>query len=464
MARGDAAGMTIIDPARDLGDLRDLCGGAVALPSDDGYDAARQAFNLAVDQRPAAVVYPVDAREVAAVVRFARERGLRVAPQATGHNAGPLGALDGTILMKTSGMHRVAIDADRRIARVEAGALWEDVVDAAAAYGLVALHGSSPDVGVVGYSLGGGMGWLARSHGFQTNNLTAVELVTGEGRLVRTDRENEPELFWALRGGGGNFGIVTAVEFKLFELTEIFAGFMLWDWRHAERVLTAWTAWAETAPDAATTSLRIMQMPPLPELPEVVRGRQLVMIDGAVLGDPAEAARIIAPLRALEPELDTFAMVPAPSLVRLHQDPEEPMPYTSETALIEELPRAAIQGLLELAGPGSGSPLAGVELRQLGGALGRVTPGHGALAKLDARFVLFCVGLALDADMEAEMLGHATRIKARMAPWSGNGAYLNFAEHAIDASHSFGAFTYRRLQAVKARVDPLGVIHANHAL
>jgi hypothetical protein len=454
--------MTIIDPARDLGELRSLCGGAVALPSDDGYDSARQAFNLAVDQRPAAVVYPCNANEVAAVVSFARTHGLRVAPQATGHNAGPLGALEGTILMKTSGMHTVTIDPERRIARAEAGVLWEDVVDAAAPHGLLALHGSSPDVGVVGYSLGGGMGWVARSHGFQTNNLTAIELVTADGTLVRTDRENDPELFWALRGGGGNFGIVTAVEFKLFPISEIYAGFMMWDWTEAERVLTAWSQWAVDAPDEVTTSFRIMQLPPLPELPEIIRGRQLVMIDGAVQGD--DAAAILAPLRALEPELDTFAMVPAATLVRLHQDPEEPMPFTSDSALLEELPRAAIDAIVELGGPGSGSPLLLLELRQVGGALGRVTPGHGALAKLDAKFVLFAGGLALDPDVEAAILGHAARLKAALDPWVGTGQYLNFAEHAVDTSASFGAFTYRRLEAVKARVDPDGVIHANHSL
>jgi FAD/FMN-containing dehydrogenase len=454
--------MTIIDPARDLGELRSLCGGAVALPSDDGYDSARQAFNLAVDQRPAAVVYPCNANEVAAVVSFARTHGLRVAPQATGHNAGPLGALEGTILMKTSGMHTVTIDPERRIARAEAGVLWEDVVDAAAPHGLLALHGSSPDVGVVGYSLGGGMGWLARSHGFQTNNLTAIELVTADGTLVRTDRENDPELFWALRGGGGNFGIVTAVEFKLFPISEIYAGFMMWDWTEAERVLTAWSQWAVDAPDEVTTSFRIMQLPPLPELPEIIRGRQLVMIDGAVQGD--DPAAILAPLRALEPELDTFAMVPAATLVRLHQDPEEPMPFTSDSALLEELPRAAIDAIVELGGPGSGSPLLMLELRQVGGALGRVTPGHGALAKLDAKFVLFAGGLAIDPDVEAAILGHAARLKAALDPWVGTGQYLNFAEHAVDTSASFGAFTYRRLEAVKARVDPDGVIHANHSL
>ena len=454
--------MTIIDPARDLEDLRSLCGGAVALPSDDGYDAARQAFNLAVDQRPAAVVYPCDAHEVAAVVAFARSRGLRVAPQATGHNAGPLGGLEHTILLKTSGMHAVTIDPEARIARAEAGVLWEDVVNAAAPHGLYALHGSAPDVGVVGYSLGGGMGWLARSHGFQTNSVTAIELVTADGTLVRTDRENDPELFWALRGGGGNFGIVTAIEFKLFPVTEVYAGIMLWDLTQAERVLTAWTEWAVDAPDDVTTAIRLMRIPPLPELPEFLRGREVIMIDGAVQGDDYEA--ILAPLRALEPELDTFATIPAAALVRLHQDPEEPVPFTSESALMAEVTPATIRTIVELAGSGVQSPLLMVELRQCGGAMARVTPGHGALAKLDAPFILFTGGIAFDADMEAAVLDHAGRLKAGLEPWIMPGHYLNFAEHRVDTSESFGAFTYRRLQAVKARVDPGNVIHANHSL
>ena len=452
------AAMTMIDPGTTV--LRELCGGAVALPGDDGYDAARQAFNLLIDQRPAAVAYPADAGEVAEVVRAARAAGLRVAAQATGHNAGPLGDLGATVLIKTSGLRGVAIDAERRIARVGAGALWEDVVDAAAPHGLVALHGSSPTVGVAGYSLGGGMGWLARSHGLQTNSVTAIELVTPDGEFVRTDADHDPELFWALRGGGGNFGIVTALEFKLYELREVYAGFMLWDWTHAERVLTAWAEWAVDAPEHVTTSARLMQLPPLEELPEFLRGRQLVMIDGAVQGDPD----VLAPLRALEPELDTFALVPAPALARLHQDPEEPMPYVSESALVEELPPAAINALLAYAGPGSGSQLAGVELRQAGGALARTEPGHGALGRVGGRFVLFIAGMAMDGDMAAAMAAQAQRVKAALGPWLAPGHYLNFAEQTVDVAPTYGAETYERLRAVRIRVDPDAVMHANHAI
>jgi FAD/FMN-containing dehydrogenase len=397
---------------------------------------------------------------VAEVVHAARRVGLRVAGQSTGHNAGPLGDLSGTVLVKTSGMGGVSIDAANRIARVGAGALWEDVVDAAAPHGLLALHGSSPTVGVTGYSLGGGMGWLARSHGLQTNCLTAIELVTADGELVRTDADHDPELFWALRGGGGNFGIVTALEFRLFEIAEIYAGFMVWDWSEAARVLPVYAKWAVSAPDDVTTSFRILQLPPLPEIPEPIRGRSIVIIDGAIQGDPA----VLEPLRALNPEIDTFATMPAPALVRLHQDPEEPLPSKSDTALIAALPPEAIEALLQLAGPKSGSPLTIVELRQAGGALARRAPGGGAMDHVDGQFVLFALGMALDAEMGAFMLDYARRVKAALAPWSAKGHYLNFAEEQVDTSLTHADDTWARLKAVKARMDPDNVIHANHAL
>lgn len=449
--------MTMIDP---VPALRDLCGGAVALPGDDGYDAARTGFNLALDQRPAAVAYPADADEVAEVVAAAKAQGLRVAGQATGHNAAPLGDLSRTVLLKTSGMRGVEIDPTRLIARTEAGALWEDVVDAAAPHGLIALHGSSPTVSVTGYSLGGGMGWLARSHGLQANSVTAIELVTADGEHVRTDAQHDPELFWALRGGGGNFGIVTALEFRLYPLREIYAGFMLWDRTEAERVLSAYADWAATAPDHVTTSFRIMQLPPIEALPEFLRGRDVVMIDGAVQGDPAA----IAPLRALAPEIDTFATVPAPALARLHQDPEDPMPMTADTALIGSLPAEAVQALVALAGAGSDSPLDMVELRQCGGALRRAAPGHGAAAGVRADFVLFMGGLVLGPEMAQAKRRHMAAIKAALAPWTNTGHYLNFAEDQVDLSDTFSTAAWARLRAVKDRIDPENVIHANHAI
>src|SRR4051794_12496309 len=264
-------------------DVGRLCGGAVVFPGDDAYDAGRQAWNTSADQRPAFIAYPADAREVAEVIAYARSAGLRVAPQATGHNALPLGPLEDTVLLRTAAMTEVRIDPDARRARAGAGVLWDDVVTAAAPHGLVALHGSSPDVSVVGYSLGGGLGWLARLHGLQCNSLTAVELVTAHGDIVRADADHEPELFWALRGGGGNFGVVTAVEFELYPIPEVYGGMLVWDAARAHEVVPVWVRWAQSAPDAVTSSLRLLHVPDADFVPEPLRGRRLVGIDGAVL-------------------------------------------------------------------------------------------------------------------------------------------------------------------------------------
>ena len=260
------------------------------------------------------------------MIEYAIRTGLKVAPQGTGHNAAALGALDGTILLSTQRMRGVEIDAEARTARVQAGTLWLEVTEAATPHGLFPLSGSSPDVGVVGYTLGGGLSWLARRHGLAANAVTAIELVTPDAQLVRATADVHPDLFWALRGGGGNFGVVTAMEFDLFPYGEVFAGMLLWPYeRHAE-VLRAWHALTETAPEELTTALRIMHFPPLPELPPFLSGRSVVVIDGAYAGSAEEGAAAIAALRALEPEMDTFAPSSPAVLSRIHMDPEEPMP------------------------------------------------------------------------------------------------------------------------------------------
>ncbi|MDG6101643.1 FAD-binding oxidoreductase [Dactylosporangium aurantiacum] len=441
--------------------LRGLCGGAVHLPGDPGYDTARTPWNLTADQRPAAVAYPADADEVASVVRAAARAGLRVAAQGTGHNPGPLGPLDDVVLLRTPAMTGVTVAG--RTARAEAGALWVDVVELAAPHGLAALHGSSPDLGVVGYSLGGGVGWYARTHGLQANALTAVELVTAGGTLLRADATREPDLFWALRGGGGNFGVVTAVEFDLFPIVSVYAGLLAWDWRAAPRVLPAWLAWAATAPDAATTALRLLRVPPLRHVPPALRGRRLLVVDGAVLG-PA-GPDLVAPLRALRPEVDTFAELPPAALPRLHLDPEGPTPVVSRSALLGDLPAAAADALLAAAGPDSGTSLAvPVELRQLGGALARPAAGGGALPVLDGAFALSSAGIAATPELAAGAAADAGRVVAALAPWATGSRYLNLTAERVAAEAAFPPATVRRLRAIRAAVDPGGLFVANHPL
>jgi FAD/FMN-containing dehydrogenase len=286
--------------------LRGLCGGAVHLPGDPGYDMARSPWNLQIQHRPAAVAYPAGPAEVADVQRAARRVGLRVVPQGTGHGAAPLdGHLGDAVLLRTAGLSELEVDVDRRCARVGAGALWGDLADAAGRHGLVGLHPSSPDVGVAGYSISGGIGWYARRLGLQCRAITAVEVVLADGSIVRATADTEAELFWALRGSGMPLGVVTALEFGLFRLDTVAAGFLAWDWTLVERVLPAWAEWAVDAPEAATTSFRLVEAPHMEHIPAPLRGRRLLVIDGAVLGNDAEAAAIIAPLRALRPEFDS---------------------------------------------------------------------------------------------------------------------------------------------------------------
>jgi FAD/FMN-containing dehydrogenase len=442
--------------------LRARLQGDLVLPGDESWDEARQAWNLAVDQRPAAVALPETADDVVAIVDFAREHGLRVAPQGTGHNAGPLGWLDETILVKTSRMRRVEVDPESRRARVDAGALWMDVTAAAAGHGLVGLAGSSPDVGVVGYSLGGGVSWLARKHGLSANSVIAIELVTADGRLVRVDADHEPDLFWALRGGGGNFGIVTSLDIRLYPITEVYAGWLIFPIERATVVLNAWREWTETVPDEITSVGRILNIPPLPDIPEPLRGRSVVVVEAVYIGDEAEGAELIAPLRELGPELDTFATIPTSTLHRLHMDPEQPVPGRGDGLMLEDLTPEAIAATAAIAGPDS--PLLSVEFRHLGGALGRTAPGGGILGSLDASYLMFAVGMAPTPEIAAAVEHGITRLQRALARWDSGRMYLNFAEHARSGRALFGEDGYARLRRLKTEIDPDNVFHANHQI
>ena len=274
--------MTILESQSGLTALNERLSGFVVAPDGFGWDDARQAYNLTIDQQPAAVVFPDNVEDVQAIVDYAAGAGLQVAPQRTGHNAAPLGSLKNAILLKTDALDTVEIDAAGLTARVGAGVKWESVVPQVSDHGLAVLHGSTPDVSIAGYGLGGGLGWYARRHGLFTNSITAIELVTADGRLRRVDHENEPELFWALRGGGGNFGVVTALEFRLFPISEVYAGVLFFPWERSAEVLHAWHEWTETVPDEMTSVGRIMQFPPLEEIPAAA-ARQRLRARGGVL-------------------------------------------------------------------------------------------------------------------------------------------------------------------------------------
>lgn len=433
-------------------------------PDDSRYDDARQSWNLAADLRPAVVVLATSVEDVVSAVEYAIERDLRIVVQGTGHGVTVHGSLEGTLLLNMRKMRGVEVDAAQRRARVEAGVLWEEVVELAGAHGLAALHGSSPNVGVVGYSLGGGIGWMARMHGLSSESVLAVELVTADGALVRADRTQNTDLFWAVRGGGGGLGVVVAMEIALYPVEELVAGMMVWPWEQASDVLTRYVDWAENAPNNVSASARLLQIPPLPDIPEQLRGRQVVCFDGAVLGTEDEANAILAPLRELGPEIDTFATVPAASLVRLHMDPEPPMPVSGDGVLVDALDADAIEAMVSIAGPGTDSPLIIVELRQLGGSLRERKPGAGALGSLDGSFAFFAAGVPFSPEVGAAIESRIDALKEALAPWSRGKPYLNFAERRVAIGDAIGADAFARLEGIKSSIDPSGLFRSGHAL
>ena len=453
-----------ISPYPFAGPLPGLAGQLV-LPGDHDYDQARQAWNLAVDQRPAAIIRPESAADVAAVVSYAADRGLRVAAQGTGHNAGPLGSLADTMLLRTDRMRGIQIDPVARTARAEAGAVWLDAVHAAARHGLAALAGSSPDVGVAGYTLGGGLSFLGRKYGLAASSVQAIEVVTADGRLVRADHDHEPDLFWALRGGGGSFGVVTALEFRLFPLSQAYAGVLWYPIERGQEVLHAWAELTRgELPDELTTVGRFLRLPPLPEIPGEIRGKSFVVVEAFHVGDPGVADDLLAPLRALGPLNDTIATVPVPALSHIHMDPEQPVPGAGDGILLDRLPSEAIDAITAAAGAGAAFPLLSVELRHLGGELARPRPENGALASVDADYALYAVGMTPAPELVEPVMAQVEAVKQALAPWAARQVYLNFAETRHPAAPFWTEQAYHRLRRIKAAVDPRDIIRANHPI
>jgi FAD/FMN-containing dehydrogenase len=436
--------------------------GTVVLPGEEKWDEARLAWNLAVDQQPAAVAVPRSTDDVAEVVRWAAGEGLRVTAQGTGHNAASLGDLSDTVLVKMHELSDVTVDPAARTARAEAGAIWIQIVEAAAGHGLAALAGSSPDVGVVGYTLGGGLSFLARKHGLMTNHVTAIEVVTADGELRRVDRENDPDLFWALRGGGGSFGIVTAVEIGLLPIESVYAGHLWFPVERAAEVLRAWRDWTETVPEEVTSIGRILQFPPIPEIPEPMRGNSFAVVQAIYCGDDlAEMDALLEPLRALRPAMDTFRVMTMPELSHLHMDPEHPVPGAGDGGTLDRVTDEAIDAIVEGV---VGKPVLSLEVRHYGGAVARPRPEHGAVSAFAAPYIMFAVGIAPTPEAKAAVHATVAGLMSALEPWQADHTYLNFAESRRDPRTLWPETVHARLKRIKATVDPEDLFRSNHPL
>lgn len=436
--------------------LRTALPGRVAEPHEDAYAALATPWNVAVPMAPAAVVAVRTAEDVATAVRFARSAGMTVGVQATGHGA--VASLAGHLLVSTKALDEVTVHPEGW-ARVGAGVVWSKVIEAAAPHGLAPLNGSSSGVGVVGYLTGGGVGPMARTFGIAADRVRAVEVVTGDGVLRRATPTEHADLFFALRGGKGAAGIVTAVEIDLVPVAEFYGGAVFFDGADAPAVVEAWREWSARLPLAGTTSFALMNLPPLPHLPPPIAGRRTISVRFLWTGDPAEGARLLDELRAVAPPvLDGAAVQPYAAVDSVHTDPVDPMPVHESATLLRAFDADAAARLLELAGPDSESPQVVCEVRQLGGAYAVTGEHPSAFDHRDAAFSLFAVGVAPDP----RVAPHGAALLAGMQPWSTGGSWPNYAapRDAATAALAYAPATLDRLRAIAAAYDPDGVLAA----
>lgn len=444
-------------PAAAIEELRAQVAGEVILPGEALYDGARAAWNLTVQQHPALIVQAVSAADVAAAVRFAQAAGLGIAVQATGH--GVRRPADGCLLISTARMRGVSIDAAAQMARVEAGALWRDVLGPAQAVGLAPLLGSSPNVGVVGYTLGGGLGWLGRKYGLSVDSVRAVEAVTADGDLLRAGPGQNSDLFWGLCGGGGSLAIVTAMEIALYPVTTVYAGNLYYPAELGAEVLRRYRDWIAGAPEELTTSIVIMNYPPIPDMPEFLRGKSLVQVRGCYCGPVEEGEALLSYWRDWQaPIVDDFKARPFSEAELISNDPPNPIPAMMTGAWLHALDDDTLDVLLGYTLPQGGPPaVTFTEVRHAGGAIGRVDRAQNAYCHREASLLLFVIGMTPSPEAGQAFLGQAARMKQALGGSLTGGVYMNFLDGEESRQRTRDAYspeTYGKLSALKAAYDP----------
>ncbi len=448
---------TIIDRST-LEELRAGLRGAAYAPDEEGYDEARKAWNLRAHHHPALVVMAAGAADIIAAVRLARVERLGVEVMATGH--GVVSPCDGGVLINTSRMKGVRVDPEAQTARVEAGALWTDVIPEAQLFGLAGLRGSSSGVGVVGYTMGGGFAWLGRKYGFNADSMHEADVVSADGELLRVSAYEHPDLFWGLKGGGGNFGIVTSLEFALYPLTTVYGGNLFYPLERTAEVLELYSKWVETLPDEMTTAVAFMNFPPFPEVPEPLRGRRFIAVRGCYCGEPPEEGEeLLKPWREFgDPQVDTFGVMPYKQMDMISMDPPDPLGVYTHVEMLGDLTPEAIDALVGLAGVGSNSPLIILELRHLGGALARPPADLSPMGRRDSKFIMFGVGATPTPEVAQMVQANLARLAEEMRPYETGATYLNFLE--LDGASpervraAYSAEDWERLVELKDRYDP----------
>ncbi|ALG10821.1 FAD-binding oxidoreductase [Kibdelosporangium phytohabitans] len=414
-------------------------------------------FNLAapVDPADSAVAHTVG--DVQAAVSRAVSKGLRVRTYTTGHAAATFGPMHDALLIRTELEGGVRVDPDARTAWIPAGTLWGAVVAATSPHGLVAVHGTAATVGVVGYLLRGGVSFYSRRFGLAPNTVRSIELVTADGQV----RTADAELLWALRGGGGGFGVVTAVEVELFPVASVITGASFWPVSEAGRVVKLWRDWAREAPESVSTSLRLMNMVAAPGRPESITSGQVVCVDGAIISETPDLADarevrdgLLGPLG--KPVHDTWRETGPEAVLATHMDPPNPVRAFGDHMLLSDVD---VDAFVRLAG--AGSPLLSAELRQLGGAVGRPHPEGGALDHVAEPFVYQCVGSAADPEAAATGKRRAGLIRSELAPWDTGRTIPSFVGSFTQPQGHLDAEQVVTVDRIRQKVDPDGVFRGD---
>lgn len=446
-----------MNPQLNLADLRDRVAGPVLTPSDDGFAEEVSGFNLATQYSPDVAVGVTNEADVVETVRFAAQHHLPVRVLATGH--GPAEPVTDGILIVTKRLDDLHIDPATQIAMVGAGLKWEAVQAAAAPLGLTAITGSSPDVGAIGLTLGGGLGPLSRSHGFTSDYAVSFRVVTRQGEAVTASAEENPDLFWALRGGKGGLGVVTEMRIRLVGLPVIHAGTVIFDTQHIETVLRGWIEWAASAAEDVTTSVAIIRFPEFEFVPEPLRGHHAIALRFAYPGSEEDGERFAAPLRALAPSImDTIGQLPTSMMGLIHSDPTTPLPAWDLGLLLSSADQDLATTILEHVGAGTQSPLMITELRHLGGRAAIDVPEGSAAGGRSGGFSFYTIGVPDPSLFETVLPAVAGGLVAAIAPWTAAETTVNFAGRFQSAEHFASAWPpaiFTRLAAVKKTYDPL---------
>jgi FAD/FMN-containing dehydrogenase len=441
--------------------LREALAGQVIAAGDETYDDARAVFYRAYDRHPAAIVRPVDAAEVARVVGLARDSGLELAVRSGGHSLAGHGVSEGGIVLDLSAMKGLAVDTEQRTAWAQAGLTAGEYVTAVASNGLTTGFGDTPSVGIGGVTLGGGIGYLVRKYGLTVDDLLAAEVVTADGEVLRVDGRSHPDLFWAIRGGGGNFGVVTRFQFRLRPVDTVVGGQLILPATPA--VIAGYVELAEAAPEELSTIANMMVAPPMPDLPTEAHGQLVLMGLMVYAGDVEAGERAVAPFRALAtPIADMVAPMPYPEIYRFTADTPEPPQEVARSMFLDQAGAETAEAIVTHLRAAT-APLAVAQLRALGGAMARVPADATAFAHRNRRFLAALGAVYEQAEETPVHQAWATRFAADLGRGAAPGVYVGFLgdEGSARVHEAYPGPTWERLAAVKRRYDPTNLFHLN---